>query len=224
MANENMKYLAVIAVVVVFVVGLGVGLLLNSNNASSSPFHLTLVITDSNSYGVNNPQPAYFVLANNGTLVSSANIHIPVNTKIEVTIINYDDGNDSVASSLLNVQGTLPINGSQSNQMLVVRDEYVNSTLTPDNTTIDVSSNEKLVVSSVPSDMISHTFTVLDTNKILDSTKVTQVLNIPVERSSTSDFFVTFTHSGTYHWACEVPCGNDAMGTPGWMEGSLVVG
>ena len=224
MANDNMKYLAVIGVVVVFVVGLGAGMLLNSIKAPSTPFHLTLVLTDSNTYSVNNSQTSYFFLDDNGSLVSSANIHVPANTKIQVTIINYDDGNDTVASSYLNVQGTLPINGSQSNQMLVVRDEIVNSTATPHNKTIDVSSNQKLVVSSVSSDMISHTFTVLDVNKIIDSSTVTQVLNVPIEPSSTSSFLLTFTHSGTYHWACEVPCGDNAMGTAGWMEGSLIVG
>ena len=84
MANDNMKYLAVIGVVVVFVVGLGAGMLLNSNGSSSGLYHLTLVVTDNNQYSLtsNETQPAYYILADNGSLLSTANINVPINTKI----------------------------------------------------------------------------------------------------------------------------------------------
>ena len=217
MANDNMKYLAVIGVVVVFVVGLGAGMLLNSNGSSSGLYHLTLVVTDNNQYSLtsNETQPAYYILADNGSLLSTANINVPINTKIALTIINYDDGADTLDNAtFLNVAGT------QSNQMLVVSDDNVNST-SPDNKSIDINSNENMTLSKVPADSISHTFSVFNSGKLL--------LNIPVEPSSTSYAVVTFTTAGTFHWQCEVPCGSGASGwgaamaTGGWLEGNVIV-
>lgn len=217
MANNNMQYLAVIGVIVVFVVGFGAGILINSGTATTEDYHLTLVITDNNMFSANNTQPAYFVLADNGTLVSSASIHVPVNRKIDLTIINYDDGNDTVPSAYV------PVIGTKNNQMLTVSDDNLNATAGPDNNTIDINSIENTTVTTGNAQWISHTFTVVDTNHLLGSTN-SIVLNLPIAPSSTNYAEVTFTTSGQYHWACEVPCGDGAMGTPGWMEGTLIVG
>ena len=120
MANDNMKYIGVVVMIAVFVVGLGAGMFLNSGTGASSsePIHLTLVITDDNSFNTSvGSQPAFFVLQN-GELISSAQIHVPVNKKVEVTITNYDDGADPVNdSSIGQVKGTV------NNTILVMSDE-----------------------------------------------------------------------------------------------------
>ncbi len=179
-----------------------------SVSAASAPYQLVLVITTNNFYNASvGYQPAFFVLSN-GTLESSANITIPANTKIEVTIINYDDGNGTVAPIYANVTGTL--NGKET----IVNNTNVNSTYGNDQ--IVVNGSEQ--VSSVPVNNIAHTFTIQNGSKVL--------LNIPIEPSSIVQ--ATFELGpGTYTWQCEVSCGSGptgwdgAMNTAGWMSGTV---
>jgi hypothetical protein len=176
--------------------------------SSSGPFQLILVITTNNYYNASvGDQPAFFVLQN-GTLQSAANITIPANQKIEMTIIDYDDGNGSVASIYANVTGTL--NGKET----IVNNTNVNSTNA--NNQIAVNGSEQ--VSSVPVENIAHTFTVQNGSNI--------ILNIPIEPSSVVQ--ATFELGpGSYTWQCEVACGSGstgwqgAMDSPGWMTGTL---
>ncbi|MGC8618801.1 MAG: hypothetical protein ACP5UZ_08760 [Thermoplasmata archaeon] len=89
---------------------------------TSVPFQLILVITTNNFYNASvGYQPAFFVLQN-GTLQSSANITIPANQKVEMTVINYDDGNGTISPIYANVTGTL--NGKET----IVNNTNVNST------------------------------------------------------------------------------------------------
>ncbi|MCL4447603.1 MAG: hypothetical protein M0Z77_07550 [Thermoplasmatales archaeon] len=176
--------------------------------SSSGSFQLILVITTNNYYNASvGDQPAFFVLQN-GTLQSAANITIPANQKIEMTIIDYDDGNGSVASIYANVTGTL--NGKET----IVNNTNVNSTNA--NNQIAVNGSEQ--VSSVPVENIAHTFTVQNGSNI--------ILNIPIEPSSVVQ--ATFELGpGSYTWQCEVACGSGstgwqgAMDSPGWMTGTL---
>ena len=219
LANDNMKYIAVVVVIAVFVVGLGAGMFLNSGTGTttSEPYHLNLVITDNNEFNSSvGSQPAYFVLQN-GALVSSAQIHVPVNKKVEVTISNYDDGADPVNdTSLGQVKGTV------NNTMLVVTDEVGLATQDANGQEIHADAQ---YVSSVGLDNISHTFTVEDPNN-----GYAVVMNIPIEPSSTVTFMAIFSTKGTFHWQCFIPCGSGpsgwdaSMSTPGWMTGDLIVG
>ncbi|MEM0134087.1 MAG: hypothetical protein QXU18_02510 [Thermoplasmatales archaeon] len=177
---------------------------------SSGPYQLVLVITTNNFYNASaGDQPAFFVLQN-GTLESSANITIPANEKIELTVINYDDGNGSVSSIYANVTGTL--NGKET----IVNNTNVNSTSI--NNQISINGSEQ--VSSVPVFNIAHTFTVQNGSNV--------ILNIPIVPSSVIQ--ATFELGpGAYTWQCEVACGSGptgwggAMDTPGWMTGTLTV-
>lgn len=208
--DKNLTYLAVAGFIVIFVVGFGVGFALNSNNAPAQPYELTLVITDNNVYNSSvGGQPAYFVL-HDGQLISSAIINVPLNRKIDLTIVNYDDGADTV-NKIYDA-----VNGTQGNQMLVVDNTLMNAS--QDASGINLNLNSTQTVSSWPVDDISHTFTITSLN-----------LNIPVPPSSVVQTYVTFTSAGSFRWQCYVPCGSGssgwagAMSTPGWMTGNVTV-
>ena len=171
------------------------------------PYSLTLVITTGNSYNSTvGEQPAYYVLTSHG-LESSANISLPINRLIELTIMNYDDGNANLTSpGYMNVQGTT--NGTIT---------YIN------NSNVNSSQGSKgivvtggLTVNSVPASDIAHTFTIPSLG-----------INIPVPVSSTVTAFIKIDKAGTYTWLCETVCGSGATGlegamsTPGWMTGDI---
>lgn len=216
MANQNMTYLAVIGMVVLFVVGFLGGAVIHpgttTTNNSSEPFHLTLVITDNNIFNSTvGSQPAFFVLEN-GVLMSSASIHVPHNKTIELTIMNYDDGADNM-TAYNNV-----LTGNGNNTMLVVKDDVSLAHQGPGE---EINMTPQ-IVSSVPLNDISHTFTIEDA-------KYNPIVNIPIEPSSTISTTITLPASGSsgFHWQCFVPCGSGtsgwegAMSTPGWMEGTV---
>lgn len=174
---------------------------------NQGPYSLTLVITTGNSYSPTvGDQPAYYVLTSHG-LESSANISLPVNQLIEVTIVNYDDGNANLTSpGYINVQGTT--NGTIT---------YIN------NSNVNSSQGSKGIVvtggqtvKSVPAADIAHTFTIPSLG-----------VNIPVPVSSTVTAFIKIDKAGTYTWLCETVCGSGttglegAMSTPGWMTGDI---
>ena len=209
--NKNLTYFVVGGFIFIFLIGMGAGFALNSSNQTSSqPYELTLIVTDNNVYNSSvGGQPAYFVL-HDGKLLSSATINVPLHTEISLTIVNYDDGADTVN------QIYSAVNGTQNNQMLVVDNTLMNAS--QGNSGINLNLNSTQTVSSWPVGDISHTFTVNDLG-----------LNIPVPPSSTVHAFVTFDKAGSFTWQCFVPCGSGtsgwagAMSTPGWMTGSLVV-
>ena len=91
--NEKAFYSIVIAIVVVG--GIGVGIAYNhqgSTPVSTGAYNLDLVIIPGLYFNSTvTSQPAYFVLEN-GTLHSSANISIPSNRLIDLTIFDYDSG------------------------------------------------------------------------------------------------------------------------------------
>ena len=223
--NKTITNVIVIAAVVAIIaLGFGTGLfagyfMANSNltssqgkitSANSGPFELILVVTTNNFYNSSTGyQPAFYVLQN-GTLKSSANITIPANEQIDVTIINYDDGNGSVGALYANVTGTL--NGKET----IFNNTNVNSSENGNGILLNGSEQ----VSSVPVNNIAHTFTVQNGSSVL--------LNLPITPSSVvqTSFIL---HPGTYTWQCEVACGSGptgwdgAMSAPGWMEGTLYV-
>jgi hypothetical protein len=202
-----------IALGLVLTTGLGYyfGTITSSSGTSgaSSPYELTLVITTNNLFNSSvGDQPAFFVLGPNG-LQSSASISLPANSLIQVVIVNYDSGNATPSSpEYYNVSGT--VNGMMS----LVNNTVVNSTQTSSGIVISGSQT----VSSLPVDLISHTFTVPQLN-----------LNLPVPANGTVIAEFKTGAAGNYMWDCTSPCGSGpegnqgAMATPGWMTGTLVV-
>lgn len=222
MANDNIKYLAVIGVIVVFVVGLGAGVLFASaNNTSSSnsnqPYKLTMVVTDNNMFNASvGPQPAFFVVQG-GQFVSSANINLPVNTKIEVTIFCYDSGADTPTLAT----ATNVTTGTGTNTMFYENDTLMNASYISSSTPIQMNDQgANISYFAQP----AHTFTVFEPGS---STNV--AVNIPVPASSVTVTTIMFKTKGTYDWQCEIPCGSansgwqGAMATAGWMLGTVTV-
>ena len=219
--QDNVLYAIIAAIIVVGGISIGAvydhevgqsatspGSAGNTTPSSASAYSLTLVITTSNSFNSTvGDQPAYYVLSD-GQLLSSANITLPSNTQIDLTIINYDDGPAPTSGTYENVTGTT------NNEMTIFNDTNVNSTYNGQG--ISVAGGQ--TVTSVPDSNIAHTFTILNGTKV--------VVNIPVVPSSTVQASFTI-QSGSYTWQCEAACGsgnsgwNGAMSTPGWMTGTV---
>lgn len=225
--TTNSNVITVAAMIVLLTIGIGIGwgvqtTVVQSSNGTvtttvtqsgnqtgdQGPYSLTLVITTANSYNSTiGEQPAYYVLTPHG-LESSANIALPVNRLIELTIVNYDDGNANLTSpAYANVQGT--VNGTIS----YVSNSNANST----QGTSGIVVRGAQTVSSVAAADIAHTFTIPSLG-----------INIPVPLSSTVTTFIKIDKAGTYTWFCETVCGSGpdglggAMSTPGWMTGDVV--
>lgn len=223
-SNSISNVVVVAAVIAIITVGIGTGLFagyfmteapieqthgnITTTNVSLPAYSLVMVITTNNVYNSTvGDQPAFFVLSN-GTLKSSADISIPANREIDLTVINYDDGNGSVSSIYTQVTGTL--NGKET--------IYNNSNINSTNGTNQIAVNGSEQVSSVNANITAHTFTLFRNG--------TEVLNIPIVESSVIQ--ASFTLSpGTYLWQCEVACGSGssgwegAMNTVGWMTGTV---
>ena len=217
----NAKVLTIVLMIILLSAGVGIGWGLQSTVAPSSagtitasstdgtqgPYSLTLVITTGNTINSTvGEQPAYYVLTSHG-LEPTANISLPVNTLIELTIVNYDDGNASLTSpGYANVQGT--VNGT----ITYVSDTNTNSSQGQEG--ISVKGGE--TVSSVPASDVAHTFTIPSLG-----------INIPVPVSSTVTAFIKIDKAGTNSWFCETACGSGdtglegAMSTDGWRTGRV---
>ena len=182
-----------------------------ASSEASGAYQLDLVITTNNWY--NNSigyQPSYFVVQN-GKLVSAANITLPGDVPIQVTIVDYDNGSAIVPSEFANVTGV------SGNNVFLINNTNVNSTNSQNGHLV---INGGYSVSHVAPDSIAHTFTIFRNGKV--------VVNIPVLPSSTE--YATFTLSpGSYQWHCEALCGSGTYGaagamiTPGWMDGTISV-
>lgn len=174
---------------------------------ADSVYHLTLVITTNNYFNNTSDQPAYFVFQN-GSLLSSANLVLPQDSLIQVTIMNYDDGNATVPSVYQNVAGTT------GNQITVINNTMVNATETNNG----IQIHGAWTTSNVPLSDIAHTFTVSGLN-----------LSVPVPVSSIVQFSFQTGSPGTFTWQCYAECGAGASGwgqsmhTPGWMTGTISV-
>lgn len=173
-----------------------------TNSSASSPFVITLVLTNGNVFNSSSgAQPAYYVLGPNG-LESSAKIVIPAHRLIKLVIINYDDGN-----ATLNLPNDNKVSGTSDGTVFIASNANTNSSQGPSG--IVVKGGES-VTSVVPA-VLAHTFTVPSLN-----------LNIPLPLSSTVVAYFTVDKAGTFLWYCETACGDPAMSTAGWMTGSLV--
>jgi len=213
--------ITVASMLVLLAAGIGIGWGFQSTIAPASggtvtvtsqiqgAYPLTLVITTQNTYNSTiGAQPAYYVLTSEG-LQSSANIPLPANTMIKLTIVCYDDGSAPlIVSQYANVQGT--VNGT----ITYTNNADVNSSQGPNGIVL----NGGETVTNVSSDLIAHTFTI-----------PTLKVNIPVPANSTVVAYFKTGAAGTYAWYCETGCGAGpsgilgAMDTPGWMTGKVTL-
>jgi len=176
-----------------------------TSGSNSTPYMLTLLETMGNEWNSTAPesQPIFFVAGPKG-LESSANISLPANRLIELVIISYDTPTPP-PPQYSNVTGTV------GGKMYLIN-----------GTSASMSSPQSwgAQVSSVPTDQIAHTFTIVSLG-----------INIPVVGGDTEIAFLYLTQTGTFTWQCYTPCGfmnvnggwSGAMVTPGWMTGQVTV-
>ena len=215
--NEKAFYSIVIAIVVIG--GIGVGIAYNHQGAtpvSTGAYNLDLVIIPGLYFNSSvTSQPAYFVLEN-GTLHSSANISIPSNRLIDLTIFDYDSGPGyGTPPVYTNVSGTI------GGVVYVLNKTMINAT-NGGTSSIKILNNS-IPVTNISEANIAHTFTVpnlFGTGKDLNVPVGTQMVEF-------AQFYANVT--GNYSWMCNVPCGSGpgslegAMATPGWMMGTFTV-
>ena len=147
-------------------------------------------------------QPKFYVVGAHG-LESSANITLPVDTLIQVTIVSYDTPTSGSTDAMGVVNGTVGGN------------VYLINGTTASMSSMPTQWGQN--VTSVPGADLAHTFTVQG------------MFNIPVVGGDTTIAYLYFSKPGTYVWLCQTPCGfgpnmaDGAMATSGWMTGQLTV-
>jgi len=215
--NEKAFYSIVIAIVVIG--GIGVGIAYNHQGqtpVNTGAYNLDLVIIPGLYFNSTvTHQPAYFVLEN-GTLHSSANISIPSDRLIDLTIFDYDSGPGyGTPPVYTNVSGTI------GGVVYVLNETMINATNI--NTGSINIQNNSVPIKNISEANIAHTFTVpnlFGTGKDLNIPVGTQMVEF-------AQFYANTT--GNYGWMCNVPCGSGptglegAMVTPGWMMGNFTV-
>lgn len=178
--------------------------------APAGPYSLTLVETMQNIWNTSAPmQPKFLVLGDRG-LESSADISLPVDRVIQVTIVSYDTPTPGSTDAEGVVSGTL--NG----------EVYVlNGTVATGSTNMSsmaAAADWGRNVTSVPASELAHTFTIQQLG-----------INIPVAAGSTVIADIEIHQAGSFTWMCLTPCGlgsdglQAAMETPGWMTGNIEV-
>lgn len=220
LGRQNQGAIGIVIVIVMIVVGIGTGLTAgyfmignggNQTNtvttSAAGVYQLDLVEIMDVSYNSSAGAQPMFYVVQNGSLTSSANIFLPSNTRIVVTIISYDMGNASVPSQYLSVTGTV------GNEVSVISGMIASGA----NTSSQWSHN----VSEFSASEVLHTFTILNGTSVL--------LNIPVVAGDTEMATFYLNSTGTFTWQCEAACGTGPYGwggpmsTSGWMEGSVTV-
>jgi len=125
-----------------------------------------------------------------------ANFTVPANVPVIITITNYDNGTNTVASDYAIVRGT--VGGTE---------------IVTDATAADRS------VTSVPATDVAHTFTIMSGGLNVNAP-------IPAAQGTTptvATFTIQFSQAGLVYWHCMAPCDDQAMSTPGFMTGTITV-
>lgn len=125
-----------------------------------------------------------------------ANFTVPANVPVVITITNYDNGTNTVASDYATVRGT--VGGME--------------------TVTDVTAADK-TFTSVPATEVAHTFTIMSGGLDIN-------VPIPAAQGTTPTvvtFTLQFTQAGLLTWHCMAPCDDQAMSTPGFMTGTVTV-
>jgi len=206
-----------VAIAIAGVAGIGIGWGLGSTVSGPSSatqttqtslagpkvYQLQLVEPMNTGWNMTTAQPKFFVVGPNG-LESSANITLPVDTLIQVTIVSYDTPTAGSTDSMGVVNGTV------GNVVYMINGTTASMSSMP----VPWGQN----VTSVPGADLAHTFTVQGLG-----------VNIPVVGGDTEIAYLYLTRPGTYIWLCQTPCGlgsdglEGAMSTNGWMTGQITV-
>jgi hypothetical protein len=134
--------------------------------------------------------------------VFPASFGVPRSTPVTVTIVNYDNGSNTVPSMFTTVRGT------QDGRETITTDGVAR------------------VVSDLPSTGISHTFTLMSMGAGMGSGSMLNVVLPPASSISdpvTVTFTVVFGAAGTFTWMCVAPCDPTSMSTSGYMTGEITV-
>ncbi len=123
---------------------------------------------------------------------------MPAHTLVLVTITNYDNVSNPVASESARVVGTL--GGMETMRA--------------------ASEAQGMDMAAVPADQVSHTFT-------LDQGGYALNVPVPRANSLADPMIVTFRAyfnvTGSFTWHCLAPCDASSMETPGYMRGTITV-
>jgi len=146
-------------------------------------------------------QPQFTVVGTNG-LEPANNIRIPVHTLIQLAIISYDTPTANSTDDEGKVTGTV------GGTIYLINGTTAMGT--------DVTQPWGGNVTSVPGNMLAHTFTIQQLG-----------INIPVVGGDTEIAYLYLNQTGTFQWICLTPCGfgptgmGGAMSASGWMEGQI---
>jgi heme/copper-type cytochrome/quinol oxidase subunit 2 len=175
----------------------------NQTSSSSQPYRVFIVEPMDTGWNSTTAQPKFFVLGPNG-LESTANISVPANTLIQLTIVSYDTPTPGSTDQQGKVTGTI------GNNVYMINGTVASMT--------DVSMQWGMNVTSIPGSSLAHTFTIPSLG-----------VNVPVVGGDTVMAYLRFDQKGVFQWLCQTPCGfgpNGKMGSmsmPGWMEGQITV-
>lgn len=169
----------------------------------SGVFRLTLMEIMDAGWNSTMAQAQFSVVGANG-LEPASNIRLPAHTLIQLTIVSYDtptaDSTDEQGKVTGTVGGTIYlINGTTAMGT-------------------DTSQPWGQNVTSVPGNMLAHTFTIQQLG-----------INIPVVGGDAQVAYIYLNQTGTFQWICLTPCGFGPMGmgggmsASGWMEGQITV-
>lgn len=174
-----------------------------TSGQSSSTFQLTLVEIMNTPWDSNTVQPRFFIMGPGG-MTPASNISLPVNTRIQLTIISYDTPTSGSTDQMGKVSGTVGGN------VFLINGTSASGT--------DMMAKWGQNVTAVPGAMLAHTFTMPQLG-----------INIPVVGGDTEVAYLYLTQTGTFSWFCQTPCGTGptgmegAMSTSGWMTGQVIV-
>ena len=169
----------------------------------NAPYQLTISEIMGTAWNSTVAQPQFSIMGPNG-LEPASNIRLPAHTLIQLTIISYDTPTAGSPDQEGKVTGT--VGGTV----------YLINGTTAMGT--DVSERWGRNVTSVPGNMLAHTFTIPQLG-----------INIPVVGGDTVIAYFYLDQAGTFQWVCLTPCGfgpsgmQGAMSASGWMEGQVTV-
>jgi len=166
----------------------------------NAPYQLTISEIMGTAWNSTVAQPQFSIMGPNG-LEPASNIRLPAHTLIQLTIISYDTPTAGSPDQEGKVTGT--VGGTV----------YLINGTTAMGT--DVSERWGRNVTSVPGNMLAHTFTIPQLG-----------INIPVVGGDTVIAYFYLDQAGTFQWVCLTPCGfgptemQGAMSTSGWKDKS----
>ena len=169
----------------------------------NAPYQLTITEIMDTAWNSTVAQPQFSIMGTNG-LEPASNIRLPAHKLIQLTIISYDTPTAGSPDQEGKVTGT--VGGTV----------YLINGTTAMGT--DVSQRWGRNVTSVPGNMLAHTFTIPQLG-----------INIPVVGGDTVIAYFYLDQAGTFQWVCLTPCGfgpsgmQGAMSKSGWMEGQVTV-